>query len=145
MLQRGAALTDFLLALTTFACASKLRRLPAPRQPWVDAMALGLGCEGVGCVAGGQSWALGVNLVRQEDLTLGQWAIVLTTALGREEIKSSIRLQCARNRTVRTSFFGRASRTRRERSIRPKISHIDFDLAERENFKSLVGTSRTGG
>ena len=100
MLQRGAALTDFLLALTTFACASKLRRLPAPRQPWVDAMALGLGCEGVGCVAGGLSWALGVNLVRQEDLTLGQWAIVLTTALGCEEIKSSIRLQCARNRTA---------------------------------------------
>ena len=38
-----------------------------------------------------------------------------------------------------------ASRTRREQSIRPKISQIDFDVTELENFKSLVGTSQTSG
>ena len=63
----------------------------------------------------------------------------------RVETKSSTRLQSARIRKVRHQLFGSASRTRRERSIRPKISRIDFDLAERENFKSLVGTSQTSG
>ena len=33
----------------------------------------------------------------------------------------------------RRKLFGSASRIRRERSIRPKISRIDFDLAELEN------------
>jgi len=41
------------------------------------------------------------------------------------EIKSSTRRQCARNRTVRTRLFGLASRTRREKTIRPKISRND--------------------
>ena len=35
---------------------------------------------------------------------------------------------------VRRAHFGRASRTRREHSIRPKVTRIDFDAAERENF-----------
>jgi len=51
------------------------------------------------------------------------------------EIKSSTRLQCARMRQFRHKLFGPASRTRRERSIRPKISRIDFDLAEIERFE----------
>merc|ERR1712147_103548 len=55
------------------------------------------------------------------------------------ELKSSTRLQCAHTRTVRTRFFSRASRTRRERSIRPKISRIDVDVTELENFKVWSG------
>ena len=46
------------------------------------------------------------------------------------EIKSSTRLQCARMRPFRREAFCCASRTRREQSIRPKISRIDFDLIE---------------
>ena len=44
------------------------------------------------------------------------------------ELKSSTRLQCARMRRFRRELFGCASRTRRERSIRPKISRIDFEV-----------------
>ena len=51
------------------------------------------------------------------------------------EIKSSIRLQCARMRPFRREIFCRASRTRREQSIRPKISQNDFDLTELERFE----------
>ena len=36
-------------------------------------------------------------------------------------------------------LFGRASRTRRERSIRPKISRIDFDLTELESSEVWWG------
>ena len=50
----------------------------------------------------------------------------------RADINYSTRLQCARHRTVRTRLFCRASRNRREHSIRPKISRIDFDVTERE-------------
>ena len=46
-------------------------------------------------------------------------------------------------RKGRHRFFGRASRTRRERSIRPKISRIDCGRARA--CQSLVGASRTGG
>ena len=49
------------------------------------------------------------------------------------EIKSSTRLQCARMRMFQRNFFGFASRARREQSIRPKISRIDFDLIEIES------------
>jgi len=38
------------------------------------------------------------------------------------ETKSSTRIQCAHTRQFRRKLFGRASRTRREQSIRPKIS-----------------------
>jgi hypothetical protein len=55
------------------------------------------------------------------------------------EIKSSIRLQRASNRTVWTRLFGCSSRTRREQSIRPKISRIDFDLIEIERFEVFAG------
>ena len=51
-----------------------------------------------------------------EELGLADKAAVLVCV----QIKSSTRLQCARNRTVRTRLFGCASRTRREQSIRPK-------------------------
>ena len=53
--------------------------------------------------------------------------------------KASTRLQCARTRTVWTQLFGRASRTRREQSIRPKISRIDFDLTELESSEVWWG------
>ena len=45
-------------------------------------------------------------------------------------VKASTRLQHERIRMFRREHFRCASRTRRERSIRPKISRIDFDLAE---------------
>ena len=41
------------------------------------------------------------------------------------ELESSTRLQCA---WFRRELFGRALRTRRERSIRPTISRIDFEV-----------------
>jgi hypothetical protein len=63
----------------------------------------------------------------------------------RVRIKSSTRLQCDRMRRFQRKFFSFASTTRGEQSIRPKISRIDFDVTERENFKRLVGTSRTSG
>ena len=44
------------------------------------------------------------------------------------ETKSSTRLQCEHTRQFRRKLFGRASSTRREQSIRPKISRIDFEL-----------------
>ena len=49
--------------------------------------------------------------------------------------KSATRLHYERIQTVRIRRFGSASRTRREQSIRPKVSRIDFDVAELENFK----------
>ena len=70
------------------------------------------------------------------------------------EIKSSTRLQCERTRQFRRNLFGCASRTRREQSIRPKISRIDFDLTELENSEVWSGppkpvvefhTGRRGG
>ena len=51
------------------------------------------------------------------------------------EIKSSTRLQCSCMRQLRREAFGSASRTRRERSIRPKTSRIDVDVTERERFE----------
>ena len=60
-------------------------------------------------------------------------------ALHRVALKSSTRLQCARNRTVWTRLFRSASRTRREQSIRPKISRIDVDLTELESSEVLLG------
>ena len=54
----------------------------------------------------------------------------LVAVAGSVETKSSTRLQCERMRQFRRELFGRASRTRRERSIRPKISRIDFDVTE---------------
>ena len=51
------------------------------------------------------------------------------------EITSSTRLQCERMRRFRREAFCRASRTRRERSIRPKVSRIDFDVTELERFE----------
>ena len=43
------------------------------------------------------------------------------------QIKSSTRLQCAVIRAFRRELFCRASSTRREPSIRPKVSQIDFE------------------
>ena len=40
---------------------------------------------------------------------------------------------------MRRNLFGRASRTRREQSIRLKISRIDFDLTELENSQVWSG------
>ena len=52
------------------------------------------------------------------------------------ELASSTRLQCDRVRKCRREVFRRASRTRREPSIRPKISRIDVDAAELERSES---------
>ena len=46
------------------------------------------------------------------------------------QIESSTRLQCAVIRAFRRDLFCRASSTRRAQSIRPKVSHIDFELTE---------------
>ena len=51
-------------------------------------------------------------------------------APARVEIKSSTRLQCERNPTDCAVLFGCASRTRREQSIRPKISRNEWKTAE---------------
>ena len=53
--------------------------------------------------------------------------------------KSSNRRQCARTRQFRRTLFGCASRNRREQSIRPKISRIDFDLTELESSEVWSG------
>jgi hypothetical protein len=42
-------------------------------------------------------------------------------------------------RQFRRNLFRCASRTRREQSIRPKISRIDFDLTELERFEVFAG------
>ena len=55
------------------------------------------------------------------------------------EFKSSTRLQCERTRQFRRNFFGCASRTQREQSIRPKISRFDFDLTELANSEVWSG------
>ena len=59
--------------------------------------------------------------------------------VGCAEFKYSTRLQFERTRQLRRRFFGFASRTRREKSIRPKISGIDFDLTELERFEVWSG------
>ena len=53
--------------------------------------------------------------------------------------KYSTRLQCERNRTVWTRLLRCALRIRREQSIRPKISRIDFDLTEIESSEVWWG------
>jgi hypothetical protein len=58
---------------------------------------------------------------------------------GRAEVESSTRLQCERTRRFRRTRFGFPSRTRREPSIRPKISRIDLDVAEREHSEVSSG------
>ena len=57
------------------------------------------------------------------------------------ELKSSTRLQWARMRRSRCTLFGRASSTRRERSLRPNISRIDFDVTEIERCDVLPDAS----
>ena len=57
------------------------------------------------------------------------------------EIKYSTRLQCARNRTIRTSLFSRASRA--IDSSKNQLNRLRFDRAR--EFQSLVGTSQTSG
>ena len=54
------------------------------------------------------------------------------------EIEASTRLQCETMRPFRRKPFGSASRTRRERSIRPKIGRIDFDSTELERCDVLA-------
>ena len=63
----------------------------------------------------------------------------LTLVMNCVQIKSSTRLQCARMRRFRRQAFCCASRTRREQSIRPKISRIDFDLIEIESSEVWLG------
>ena len=53
--------------------------------------------------------------------------------------KPSTRLQCERIRRFRREAFCRASRIRREQSIRPKISRIDVDVTELENSEVWLG------
>jgi hypothetical protein len=55
------------------------------------------------------------------------------------ELESSTRLRCERMRQFRCELFGCASRTRREQSIRRKISRIDFDVIELERFEVFAG------
>ena len=61
------------------------------------------------------------------------------------EIKYSTRLQCARARQFGREPFGCASSTQRERSIRPKISRIDFELTEIESSEVWWGPPQTSG
>ena len=71
-----------------------------------------------------------------EDRTARVWDAVTGESYGvlaRVELKSSTRLQYERMQTVMIRLFCRASRTRREQSIRPKISRIDFDMTELES------------
>ena len=58
------------------------------------------------------------------------------------DVTSSTRLRRERMRRLRRELFGRASRTRRERSMRPNISRIDVDVTELE---SLAGPTQTSG
>ena len=59
--------------------------------------------------------------------------------VARVGIKPSSRLQCARMRLFRRGTCRRASRTRGEPSIRPKISRIDFDATEMERSEVWRG------
>ena len=63
-------------------------------------------------------------------------------APGRAETTSATRLQCERMRACRREFFCRVSRTRREQSIRPKISRIDFYSTDRRATVSTPKISR---
>ena len=65
------------------------------------------------------------------------WSSVFACA----EFKASTRLRFERTRQFRPNLFGRASKTRREQSIRPKISRIDFDLTEIERFEVSLDRS----
>ena len=94
-----------------------LRAFPPERKPFLVAL-----CTAVGTSAQSAGMILG--------------AVVACV-----QIKSSTRLQCARNRTDWTRLFRCASRTRREQSIRPKISRIDFDLTELEISTQIPAAS----
>ena len=72
-------------------------------------------------------------------LFLEGFPFVVAVATRCVEIKSSTRLQCECMRPFRREIFCRASRTRREQSIRPKISRIDVDLAEIESSEVWLG------
>ena len=74
----------------------------------------------------------GLDLESRDIVCKASWA-------GQPEPVWTSHLQYARHRTVWTRLFPCASRTRRERSIRPKISRIDFDVTERENFEVWSG------
>ena len=58
----------------------------------------------------------------------------VATVKRRAELKSSTRLQCACIRTISTYVLHCLQSTRREKTIRPKISRIDFDVTELERF-----------
>ena len=61
------------------------------------------------------------------------------------EVEASTRLQCEIMRQFRRKPFGSASRARRERSVRPKISRIDFDSTERARCEVLAGIAQLTG
>ena len=92
----------------------------------------------------------GVKLLLMSAFALELLTVFITTITGTMllsdasvelcvDSRYSTRLQRARTRTVWTDPFGRASRTRREQSMPPKISRIDFDVTERESSEVWWG------
>ena len=62
-----------------------------------------------------------------------------------QETNMSTRLHYAVHRTVSTRELGSLERTRRENTIRPKISRIDFDLDREREIRSFCWTGRSTG
>ena len=83
IMQPGAAVTDWMLAATCFACAMGLHFRKMEQKPrYYKMVVCALVAEALGCVAGGASWAMGTNLKEQADLSLVDWIVVLCTVLG---------------------------------------------------------------
>lgn len=83
MQQWGAAATDWLLGVASFACAWSLwRHNGGGTTRWRTAFILAFACEGLACSVGGFSWAHGINLKTRDELTPIEWAIVLTMVVG---------------------------------------------------------------
>lgn len=83
IMQPGAAVTDWMLAATCFACAMGLHFRKMEQKPrYYKMVVCALVAEALGCVAGGTSWAMGTNLKEQADLSLVDWIVVLCTVLG---------------------------------------------------------------
>ena len=81
----------------------------------------------------GMEYGGGLRNLNKPDARIKEYERAGLEVLDCVETKSSTRLQCERIRTIWTRLFRCASRARRERSIRPKMSRIDFDLTELEN------------
>ena len=124
---------------------------PAPRRARAASHALVADPPVPGVALFGGEGAVGeANVPLRLDVARRRWTALAETAVDhlayraagsvrRVEFESSTRLQCAHMRQFRRELFYRASRTRREHSIRPKISRIDFDVTELENSQVWWG------